>query len=109
MREVLRAVGIYLLASVICAGFALLVAIPYHPRTMWGWLLLFLLALPLWLIGEWLGRLIFTNKLAHAIDSQSDNRGWWFRALYLFLVAVLAFGAFAAVWLALDWLGFTHL
>ena len=109
MREALRLVGVYLLASLIYAGFALLSAFPYHPHTAWGWVLLFLLAFPLWLVGEWLGHVLIGNRFARVIDSYFNNRGWLLRGLYLFLVAVLAFAAFAAAWIVLAWLGLTHL
>ncbi len=58
-----RLVGVIVIVA-IAAPVALLVELyPWHPTTVWGWLTLVALALPIMVVGELVGKAIFENRL----------------------------------------------
>lgn len=70
----LRVLGIYALVSGLLAGLMLLQAFPARPETAIGWILLFVLALPLTLAGEWAGDKLLNNKLGRYVDDKTKGQ-----------------------------------
>jgi putative copper export protein len=98
----LRVLGIYALLSGLLAGLMLLQAFPARPETPLGWILLFVLALPLALAGEWAGDKLLNNKLGRYVDDKAkEQRISIVRiifALGVYLGAIAAVIALYRVW-----------
>jgi hypothetical protein len=91
----LRVLGIYALLSGLLAGLMLLQAFPARPETPLDWILLFVLALPLTLAGEWAGDKLLNNKFGRYIDAKTkEQRISFVRIIFALGVYV---GAIAAV------------
>jgi hypothetical protein len=95
----LRFLGIYLALSLVCGALLLLQILPVHPRSPFGWGILFASALPITLIGELTGDFLFRNRIARALENKTSGTTLsWIRIGYA-LVAVIS--AIALAWLAL--------
>lgn len=85
----------YLAVSAFLVGLLLLQLFPYRPETIAGWVLLFVLALPITLIGEAIGSWLFSNHLARTVDERTKAQSFsWFRiayglATYLIMIAIV--------------------
>ena len=96
MERLLTFVVLYLTLST-AAVLALLGGVfPNHPKTVTGWALLFVLALPLTLAGELVGEFLWRNRIAHAIAARSSGSslsflrlGYAFAVMFLFFVLAL--------------------
>ena len=96
MERLLTFVVLYLAVSTV-AVLALLVGVfPYHPKTITGWALLFVLALPLTLAGELVGEFFWGNRITQAIAARSSGSslsllrlGYAFAVMLLFFVLAL--------------------
>ena len=105
VERVLTFVVLYLGLSTVLALVLLAGIFPYHPKTVIGWVLLFALALPLTLLGEFVGEFFWRNRIAQAIAARSSGGslsvlrlGYAF-AVMLFFFA-LAFGVHS--WLGVE-------
>lgn len=99
MRKLLPLVAVWLGLSVLMAGWFLLSSWPAHPRSPLGWTILVVGALPLALLGEYLGdRLIFPNRL----DRVGSGFGASTVRITYALVCILALAAILVV--ALYWI-----
>ena len=98
MSALLRFIAIYVGVSAVLAVIALASVWPHRPGSWVGWMVLFVLALPLTLALEYTGDWLFRNRIAQ----EAERRGPIPLILYVF-VAVAVVGVGAAV--ALHWLG----
>jgi len=105
VERVLTFVALYLGLSTVLALVLLAGVFPHHPKTVAGWVLLFALALPLTLLGEFVGEFFWRNRIAQAIAARSSGGslsvlrlGYAF-AVMLFFFA-LAFGVHS--WLGVE-------
>jgi hypothetical protein len=95
---------IYVFASIAYGLFALILAFPFHPITSLGWVIWFVVALPIVLFGEAVGSAIFNRRIGEAIGGNSDHLSvgrvaYGVVAALLFLTIILFF-----VWLLdLGW------
>ncbi len=99
MKALLRIAVVYVAISIALGALALLQSFPARPTTWVGWLLLFALALPVTLIGEFVGDALFRNPVSRAVERNTQGQAFsWLRvvmglALMLFVFAtVLAAG-----------------
>jgi hypothetical protein len=73
MRNLFRALGVYLgLSTALLLGFVA-ISWPELPSTAAQWLAVFLLALPVQLAGEWVGGGLWNNKLAQSVDRATEH------------------------------------
>jgi hypothetical protein len=97
MKRLLKFAVTYLFSSLATALLWLLWLLYIHPnfpRTVTGWGLLFLLALPAMLLGELIGEFAWKNPFARAISAQTSKRSLsGLRILYGLLVMLVVFGA----------------
>jgi hypothetical protein len=71
MKRVLIIAGSYLAFSVVAAICLLIMAFPDHPTTPTGWTLLLLLSIPILIVGELFGKVIWRNRVARYIDEKT--------------------------------------
>src|SRR5262245_35664484 len=99
MKRVLTFVILYVLLSAIAVvGLG---GIPYHPKSFAGWVLLFVLALPLTIVGELIAEFFWRNRVARTIAARSCALSL-LRVGYVFVVVLLFFSAGIALqhWLS---------
>ncbi len=105
LKRVLRFAAIYLIVSVIAAVALLIDTWPLHPHSIPHWALLFVIALPITLLGEWLSDRALHSSLSLAVEVRTrSSRFSWLRvgcllALYI-LFAICAVVVF--YWLQLP-------
>jgi hypothetical protein len=73
------------------------IAWPHHPKSLFDWALLFLIALPVTVLGEWLTDGLVNNPLSAIIECGTRRSGFsWTRiAYYLAIYILLAIAAVA--------------
>lgn len=87
------------------AGFGMLLSVfPRHPQTFKGWVWLFVLALPITLLGEFLGDRLWKNRLAQTIEQRTANQtlsllriAYGLAVMLFVLVAAFSLGVFLAL------------
>jgi len=97
----LRLAAIYLALSLRLAALALLQVVPWRPASWLGWTALLLLALPLSLLGEYVGQLLWTNRMSRSIEERTRGQAFsWARVAYALVVMVVVLGALIAATVA---------
>jgi hypothetical protein len=72
----------------------LLSVFPRYPSTLAGWVGLMALALPVTLVGEFVGSLFWRNRVAQVIEQRTAGSSLsWLRIGYGFVVILLVFSA----------------
>jgi multisubunit Na+/H+ antiporter MnhB subunit len=110
MRKIMPLLGGWVILSLVAAGLLLLRSWPWRPHSALGWGLLFLAALPLTLLGEYLGdRVILQTPLAARLDALgSGAQASALRIAYV-LICVIVVGVAGIYAFALlnstGWLG----
>ena len=103
LRRVLTFLGIYIAGSAIATFLLLLISFPDHPDSWRGWLVLFIVAVPVILVGEGVGYFLLKNPLARSVDARTAKRSFsWLRISFM-LVTMLVFLGLAFV--VARWLG----
>jgi hypothetical protein len=87
VRPILRFAAIYVAASVLVAAVLLVTGYPASPITWVGWALLLVLGLPLVLVAELAGDMLFRNRLARAAERSPRT----LRFAYVFGAMLLIF------------------
>ena len=110
MRKIPRLLASWLFLSIVAAAFGLLWLWPWRPRSALGWGVLFLGALPLTLLGEYLAeRLIFESPLGTRLDAfGAGTRASALRITYIVICVIVVgiSGMYAFAWLSkTGWLG----
>ena len=59
----------YLAISIFISGFALIIVYPWHPITPLGWSIYFLFIPPLYLLGEYVGSKMLSERISENIES----------------------------------------
>ena len=86
--------------SLIAAPILLLQLLPFHPRSALGWVIFFVAALPVSLLGEFAGEFLLKNRVSAVIDGKLRGTSLsWVRISYVLSVYILVFAAtIFAVW-----------
>jgi hypothetical protein len=101
--RILKILGWYCTLTVAAALGLLVLALPYHPKSSIGWIVFFILALPISLIGEAIGEGLWRNPLAKRIEERSSQSTLSLsRIVYGFFAMLLVF--FAA-WALVSFFG----
>ena len=88
-----RALLRYVVVALVAAGLLLLNLWPWHPTSWRAWLLFGVLALPGWIVSEWLGETVLNNPLSKRVDRATVSRSFsWLRIVYLLGLALLVLG-----------------
>ena len=90
LKSLLRFVIGYLTVSA-CAGIALLADTwPYHPTSLLAWSFLFVVAVPVTVIGEWLAEGVLNNPVSAIVERRTRQTTFsWTRVVYYLAVYVL--------------------
>ena len=92
MSRLAKMIALYIGLSVIAAIGVLIGVFPKHPTTVNGWMLLLVLALPLTIAGELVGEVIWRNRLARAIETNTKDQSLsGLRMLYALIAMLLVF------------------
>jgi hypothetical protein len=110
MRKFIRLFGLWLVASIVVAAFALLWIWPWRPHSVLGWSILLIAALPLTTVGEYLvERFVFGSPLGARLDALGSGvTASALRILYVLICALVigVVGVCAFAWLnRTGWLG----
>ena len=103
MERLLTFVLLYLILSTVLALVLLAGVFPHHPKTAVGWVFLFALALPLTIIGEFVGEFFWRNRIAQALVARSSGSSLSLLRLGYAFVVMLFF--FALAFGVHSWLG----
>src|SRR5690349_17486314 len=103
LQRVLTFLGRYVAVSAVAAFLLLLYLFPYHPSSWGGWLILLIVALPVILVGEGIGRFLSSNPLARAVEAKTAGRSFSWLRIFFMLISMLLVGALVLV--TLRWLG----
>jgi hypothetical protein len=106
LQRVLTFLGRYVAVSAVAALLLLLYLFPDHPNSLRGWLILFVVALPIILVGELIAKFFYKNPHARAVDAKTVGRSFsWLRISFMFVTMLLLF---ALELVGLRWLGLLH-
>lgn len=73
MQKAKQVLWVYTLASVMYGVFALLLLFPVHPISLIGWGIWFAVALPIAILGETIGSVLFNNRTGQVLDQDQDG------------------------------------
>jgi hypothetical protein len=95
-----RFLGFYLALSLICAPILLLQLLPFHPRSVPGWVFLVVAAVPVTILGELIGDWLLTNRISAEVDRRTrDVTLSWIRIGYVLGVLILFVAVvFLGIW-----------
>jgi len=65
-----RFVAIYFILSLFLCGFALIAGYAWHPITLLGWIVFFLLIPLIYMLFEFIGSSIFSDRIGEKIESR---------------------------------------
>ena len=65
-----RFIAIYLIVSLVLCGIALILGYPWHPITVLGWTIFFLLIPPFYMLFKFVSSIIFSNRIGEKIESR---------------------------------------
>jgi hypothetical protein len=98
LGRALRFLGFYLVLSLVIAPLLLLQLLPWYPRSVRGWLILFVVAVPVVLLGELVGDFLLKNRISAAVDRSTRATSLsWLRIGYVLGVLILCFAAVVLV------------
>ena len=90
LRSQLRFAWFYSVVSVFATIALLVDTWPHHPTSLRAWSFLFVIALPVTVLGEWLSEGLLSNPLSAAVDRRArGSRVSWTRIAYCLAVYVL--------------------
>jgi F0F1-type ATP synthase membrane subunit c/vacuolar-type H+-ATPase subunit K len=69
----IKFLALYTIAAIVVGIGALVAAYPYHPITTAGWVVCFLLALPIYVTLESVAGRIFSKRIGYKIDDSREN------------------------------------
>jgi hypothetical protein len=99
-KRVLRFLLLYFAFSVLATLVMLISIFPNYPKTLIGWVWVFAIALPVVIVFDLLGWVVWNNRLAQSIEAQSSSQKFsWLRIGYGLVAMLLVFGM--AWWVAM--------
>jgi hypothetical protein len=96
MKRLLRFTGGYLLLNLFIVGFLILFN-GVRPTTTTGWIILFVIALPLWVLAEWVGEKLTSKPVSRSIDD-SDKQVSILRMMYLLGAMIVCVAVLSGLW-----------
>ncbi|MEO6279932.1 hypothetical protein [Roseateles sp.] len=94
MKSALKFVLAYVLLSCLLGGLSLIQSFPALPTSWLGWLLMFVLVIPITLAGEFLGEVLFRNPVSQFVERRTKHRQFsWLRVLVALAGMLVALGA----------------
>lgn len=92
LSRILRFISIYFIVSVFAAAVLLANTWPLYPHSLFQWILLLIIAVPVTVLGEWLSDCALSNSLSLAIEARTrGSRLSWLRIGY-YLALYVIFG-----------------
>lgn len=94
MKAILRFAVLYVALCALLGGVALVSSFPQWPSSWQGWLALFVLIIPITLVGEGVGELLRRNQVTRAVEQRTQANSFsWLRIGYFLVVGLLVAGA----------------
>ena len=82
MKRALRFSAVYVFLSAVLCCLALLQSFPARPTSWGSSLLLFALVVPVTIVGEAMGEILFRNPLTRAVERRTKDKSFsWLRIL----------------------------
>lgn len=95
MRYAIKLAGIYLVLSAFLGLVWLAFSYPDMPVTIWEWIAIFALAIPLQLASELVGSRLWRNRATEWVEQKTSRQSVsLLRIAYGFLLLLVAFGVF---------------
>jgi uncharacterized membrane protein YqgA involved in biofilm formation len=95
VSRIIKFIGIYLSFSFIAAIGLLILSFPDIPESPKQWLILFVVALPVTIVGEFIGIGIQKNPLGSHIQNKTKNKEFsWLRIIYALIAMFVVFLVF---------------
>ncbi len=104
VKRVFQFLAAYVLASLVLGAVLVLQSYPSAPQSVVQWGVLFVLAIPLTLLGEAIGELLFRNSLTRAVDKATERKTFsWLRIGYMLVLALTVVALMWALHQVLPW------
>jgi hypothetical protein len=98
LQRVIKFLGLYVAISIFAAVVLLIYVFSHYPKSIVGWVLFFVLALPIAIIGEAIGEAIWRNPVARKLERLTSDRSLsWLRICYGFIAILLLSGLVWAI------------
>ena len=98
-RSAIRIIIGLLFLVAFCTLFLLLDIFPHKPNSLAGWLILVIVGVPSWVIIEWFGGIVFSEKLGYKISDKPFSGA---RIIYALVVFLAFLGIMFLFWKILD-------
>jgi hypothetical protein len=99
MRRILKFLGWYIGLSTIAALGWLILSFPNYPHSLEGWSWLFLIALPITIIGEFIGEIVSRNPVTQYVENRTSTNSFSLQRIFFhFIVMLLLFGFILGIW-----------
>jgi len=95
LRGIFACFGKYLIATAIVA--VLIMFNGFFPKTITGWVIIFVFGVPIWFAGEWMGSKITDERISKSIDPFKSTVSPA-RLSYLLLVMLIFLGGLLLIW-----------
>lgn len=90
LKSLLRFVMVYLIVSAFASIALLADTWPYHPTSLPAWSFLFVVAIPVTVVGEWLAEGVLNNPVSASVERRTRQTAFsWTRVAYYLAVYVL--------------------
>jgi hypothetical protein len=101
VRSIARFIVWYAAGAAIAGLLLLLDGFPYHPKSRLGWVVFFLAALPIMLVGEWVGDCLAWYPRKAGVEQRPEGSVSWGSIGYMLVAGacfVVLAGAIAWIW-----------
>lgn len=104
LKRILQFLAAYVLASLVLGGILVLQSYPSKPQSLLQWGVVCALAIPLTLLGDAIGELLFRNRLTRAVDKATEGRNFsWLRLGYMLVLALAVVALMGWLHQVLPW------
>jgi len=93
LRRLSRFFAFYFLIAVLAAVALLIPLCPWHPWSVRSWIMYIALALPVMVVGEWVGDRLLSNPLSDVVERRTRGRRFsWVRVAYVVSLTLVVVG-----------------
>jgi hypothetical protein len=89
LEKIVIAVAMYIIASIFATATLLIYAFPFHPKSLPGWLFIFIVALPIIVLAELPGEKFWTNPITNKIEKLTSRQAFSWTRIFLYVLLIL--------------------